>query len=81
MLTYRHDDTRKAHIRTEPLSHTRSLPKGRNKVVVLVAVYDTGREGVCVCRGTYCEEDDEKKRLEVEECCLGGGKLIGLERL
>jgi hypothetical protein len=71
-LTYRHDHTRNAHIRTQALSDARSLPKRRDEVVLLVAVDYAGEDVVRVGGCADCEEDYEEEGLEVEEGGLGG---------
>ncbi len=38
---------------------------------IFVSVHDRRHNGVHVCRGADEEKDDEKERLEVEDCCLG----------
>lgn len=66
-FTYSHDNASNAHIWTQPLTHARSLPKRRHKIVVLVTV-DDAREGVVrVRRCADGEEDYEEEGLEIEE--------------
>lgn len=68
--TYRHHNTRYRDIRTESLANARALPKRSNEIVFLIAVHDTRKYGVEVGRCADGEEEDEEKRLEVEERSL-----------
>jgi hypothetical protein len=66
-ITYSHDHTSNAHIRTEPFTHSCGPPDGRDIVLLLVAIDDAREYVMRVGRCTDCQEDDEEEGLEVEE--------------